>query len=143
MTAFGTQTATSCCGRCEPLTDFGDNAVKALSEALNGVLADALGLYLKTKNFHWHVSDRDFRNYHLLFDEQAGQILSINRRFSRARAKDRRRDAPLAQPSRGDDAGAANECDRVGQMRCSRSCWWITGPFWSPCGLSRLSRPPR
>jgi starvation-inducible DNA-binding protein len=66
-----------CGGRCEPLTGFGWNAIAALSEALNGVLADAFGLYLKTKNFHWHVSDRQFRHYHLLFDEQAGQILAM------------------------------------------------------------------
>lgn len=51
------------------------DAVTALSEALNEVLADAFTLYLKTKNFHWHVSGPHFRDYHLLFDEQAAQIL--------------------------------------------------------------------
>ncbi|HEY9092996.1 MAG TPA: DNA starvation/stationary phase protection protein [Parasphingorhabdus sp.] len=53
----------------------GDNAKKALAEALNGVLADSFALYLKTKNFHWHVSGPHFRGYHLMFDEQAAQIL--------------------------------------------------------------------
>ncbi len=53
----------------------GDNARKALAEALNGVLADSFALYFKTKNFHWHVSGPHFREYHLLFDEQAAQIL--------------------------------------------------------------------
>jgi starvation-inducible DNA-binding protein len=47
-----------------------------LAEALNGVLADTFALYLKTKNFHWHVSGPHFRDYHLLFDEQAAQILA-------------------------------------------------------------------
>ncbi|WP_337658774.1 Dps family protein [Sphingorhabdus sp. Alg231-15] len=53
----------------------GDNARKALAEALNVVLADSFALYFKTKNFHWHVSGPHFREYHLLFDEQAAQIL--------------------------------------------------------------------
>jgi starvation-inducible DNA-binding protein len=51
-------------------------AVTALAEALNGVLADTFTLYLKTKNFHWHVSGPHFRDYHLLFDEQAAQHLA-------------------------------------------------------------------
>ena len=53
----------------------GDNAKKAVAEALNGVLADSFALYLKTKNFHWHVSGPHFRDYHLMFDEHAAQIL--------------------------------------------------------------------
>lgn len=53
----------------------GDNAKKALADALNAVLADSFALYFKTKNFHWHVSGPHFRDYHLLFDEQAAQIL--------------------------------------------------------------------
>lgn len=48
-----------------------------VSEALNRLLADAFALYLKTKNFHWHVSGPHFRDYHLLFDEQAAQILAM------------------------------------------------------------------
>lgn len=51
------------------------NALPVIYEALNGLLADAFVLYLKTKNFHWHVSGPHFRDYHLLFDEQATQIL--------------------------------------------------------------------
>ncbi len=53
----------------------GDNAKKTVAEALNGILADSFALYLKTKNFHWHVSGPHFRDYHLMFDEHAGQIL--------------------------------------------------------------------
>ena len=56
-------------------TDLDTAAVKAVSEALNGLLATSYALYLKTKNFHWHVSGPHFRDYHLLFDEQAADIL--------------------------------------------------------------------
>ncbi|MGA3293684.1 MAG: DNA starvation/stationary phase protection protein [Candidatus Acidiferrales bacterium] len=66
--------------RNEPLatpTDFGQEAVKNISGALNALLADVFALYLKTKNFHWHLSGPHFRDYHLLFDEQAGQIFAI------------------------------------------------------------------
>jgi starvation-inducible DNA-binding protein len=56
-------------------TDLSQQAVDQISAALNGVLADAFALYLKTKNFHWHVSGSHFRDYHLMFDEQAADIL--------------------------------------------------------------------
>jgi starvation-inducible DNA-binding protein len=55
-------------------TDLSDDAIQAVSEALNGLLADTFALYVKTKNFHWHVSGPHFRDYHLLLDEQAAQI---------------------------------------------------------------------
>jgi starvation-inducible DNA-binding protein len=58
-------------------TDLKDNAVKDLSGALNQLLADVFALYMKTKNFHWHVSGPHFRDYHLMFDEQAGQIFAM------------------------------------------------------------------
>jgi starvation-inducible DNA-binding protein len=57
-------------------TDLKSNAVKAVADALNGLLADYYALYLKTKNFHWHVSGPHFRDYHLMFDEQAGELLA-------------------------------------------------------------------
>src|SRR6266567_3222753 len=57
-------------------TDLKSNAVKDISGALNILLADMFTLYLKTKNFHWHVSGAHFRDYHLLFDEQANQIFA-------------------------------------------------------------------
>jgi starvation-inducible DNA-binding protein len=56
-------------------TDLDSDAVAAVSEALNGLLADSYALYLKTKNFHWHVSGPHFRDYHLLLDEQAADVL--------------------------------------------------------------------
>jgi starvation-inducible DNA-binding protein len=57
-------------------TDLSPEAVKDISAALNAILADSFALYLKTKNFHWHVSGPHFRDYHLLLDEQAEQIFS-------------------------------------------------------------------
>ena len=63
-------------GRLKTPTDLGDNAVKDISAALNGLLADSFALYFKTKNFHWHVSGPHFRDYHLMLDEQAAQILA-------------------------------------------------------------------
>ena len=56
-------------------TDLKSNAIKDVASGLNTVLADSYALYLKTKNFHWHVSGPHFRDYHLMFDEQAAQIL--------------------------------------------------------------------
>ncbi|MDT3376240.1 Dps family protein [Labrys portucalensis] len=58
-------------------TDLGSNATKDLSGALTTLLADVFTLYLKTKNFHWHVSGPHFRDYHLLLDEQADQIFAM------------------------------------------------------------------
>ena len=55
-------------------TDLSDEAIEAVSAALNGLLADTFALHVKTKNFHWHVSGPHFRDYHLLLDEQATQI---------------------------------------------------------------------
>lgn len=54
---------------------MGDNSTKALADALNGLLADYYALYLKTKNFHWHVSGPHFHEYHLLFDAQATELI--------------------------------------------------------------------
>ena len=59
-------------------TDLSSAATKDISGAMNGVLADVFALYLKTKNFHWHLSGPHFRDYHLLFDEQADQIFAMS-----------------------------------------------------------------
>ena len=61
----------------ETETGLAHNAAHSVADALNGVLADAFALYLKTKNFHWHVSGPHFRDYHLLLDDQATQILGV------------------------------------------------------------------
>tara|TARA_R110002167_G_scaffold44727_5_gene134441 strand:+ start:279 stop:779 length:501 start_codon:yes stop_codon:yes gene_type:complete len=54
-----------------------DNSKAALIDSLNGLLADTLALYVKTKNFHWHVRGPQFRSLHLLFDEQAAEIFAL------------------------------------------------------------------
>ena len=58
-------------------TDLSGNAVEEISSNLRRLLADVFALYVKTKNFHWHISGRHFRDYHLLLDEQATQIFAI------------------------------------------------------------------
>src|SRR5438128_2667174 len=57
-------------------SDLSDHATLDISAALNLLLADFFALYVKTKNFHWHVSGPHFRDYHLLLDEQAAQIFA-------------------------------------------------------------------
>ncbi len=58
-------------------TDLSSAGVAAISTALRHLLADVFALYLKTKNFHWHMSGSHFRDYHLLLDEQAEQIFAM------------------------------------------------------------------
>jgi starvation-inducible DNA-binding protein len=58
-------------------TDLTRSATKDISGAMNAILADVFALYLKTKNFHWHMSGRHFRDYHLLLDEQAEQLFAM------------------------------------------------------------------
>lgn len=62
--------------RLKTPTDLGSNATKDIAGALNAILADTFALYLKTKNFHWHVSGPHFRDYHLMFDEQAAELFA-------------------------------------------------------------------
>ena len=58
-------------------TDLPRSATKDIAEAMNAILADVFALYLKTKNFHWHMSGPHFRDYHLLLDEQADQLFAM------------------------------------------------------------------
>jgi starvation-inducible DNA-binding protein len=58
-------------------TDLDAHAAREVSGAMNRILADVFALYLKTKNFHWHMSGPHFRDYHLLLDEQADQIFAM------------------------------------------------------------------
>jgi starvation-inducible DNA-binding protein len=58
-------------------TDLKTNAIRDIPAALRALLADVFALYLKTKNFHWHMSGSHFRDYHLMLDEQSDQILAI------------------------------------------------------------------
>src|SRR5579864_4983307 len=58
-------------------TDLTAEATRDITGALNAILADVFALYLKTKNFHWHLSGPHFRDYHLMFDEQADQLFAM------------------------------------------------------------------
>src|SRR6476620_4227704 len=58
----------------ETRTDLTPEATRDISGAMNAILADVYALYLKTKNFHWHMSGHHFRDYHLLLDEHAEQL---------------------------------------------------------------------
>lgn len=58
-------------------TDLEAKATKDIAGAMNAILADVFALYLKTKNFHWHMSGPHFRDYHLLFDEHGDQLLAM------------------------------------------------------------------
>src|ERR1700726_5239392 len=58
-------------------TDLGSNATRDVAAALNLLLADVFALYIKTKNFHWHMSGPHFRDYHLLLDEQGDQLFAM------------------------------------------------------------------
>jgi starvation-inducible DNA-binding protein len=61
----------------ETPTDLGHSATKDIAAAMNTILADVFALYLKTKNFHWHMSGPHFRDYHLLLDEHADQLFAM------------------------------------------------------------------
>ena len=58
------------------VTDLSKEQIQAITEALNPLIADAFTLYVKLKNFHWHLSGSHFRDFHLLFDEQADRVLA-------------------------------------------------------------------
>ena len=58
-------------------TDLSSNATQEIATAMNGLLADSFALYVKTKNYHWHMSGPHFRDYHLLLDEQSDQIFAM------------------------------------------------------------------
>jgi hypothetical protein len=87
-------------------TAFSPDAVSQVSKALNVALADTLALYLKTKNFHWHVSGPHFRDYHVLFDAQGSADPSRHGRHRRAREEDRRQHAEIHRA-----CGEATACE--------------------------------
>lgn len=63
--------------KLETPTGLGDKARRAITKAINPLVADAFSLFVKTKNYHWHVSGSHYRDYHLLLDEQAEQIFGM------------------------------------------------------------------
>ncbi|GAB5482523.1 Dps family protein [Sphingorhabdus sp. EL138] len=101
----------------------GDNARKALAESLNTVLANSFALYLKTKNFHWHVSGPHFRDYHLMFDDQAAQILATTDAIAERVRKNGQRtltsigDIAKRQDIADNDAGKVSAEDMLKELR--------------------------
>jgi starvation-inducible DNA-binding protein len=99
------------------------DAVAEISPALNALLADMFGLYVKTKNFHWHMSGPHFRDYHLLLDEQAAQILAttdpIAERVRKIGSKTLRSIAGIARLLRlsEDDTEAVSPTDMLSELR--------------------------
>ncbi len=92
-------------------------------DALNAVLADSFALYLKTKNFHWHVSGPHFRDYHLLLDEQAAQILAttdiIAERVRKTGGTTLRSIGDIARRQRikDNDADSVSAADMLAELR--------------------------
>jgi starvation-inducible DNA-binding protein len=86
-------------------TDLKPNTVRDLAGALNILLADMFGLYLKTKNFHWHMSGPNFRDYHLLLDEQATQICAAT-------------DDDIAERVRKNGATTPRATGHIGRLQC-------------------------
>jgi starvation-inducible DNA-binding protein len=114
-------------------TDLRSNAVPEISGALNILLADMFALYLKTKNFHWHVSGPHFRDYHLLLDEQAEQIFSttdaIAERVRKIGGTTLRSIGHIARLQHILD----NDAEFVTPSTCSRSCATTTSSWWQAC----------
>ncbi len=75
MERDGAESRTSVPRALATVTDLHADDVPVIAEAVNPLIADAFALYVKTKNFHWHLSGPRFRDYHLLFDEQAASLL--------------------------------------------------------------------
>ncbi len=104
-------------------SDLPSNRTSDLAQALNGILADSYALFLKTKNFHWHVSGPHFRDYHLMFDEQAAQILAttdlIAERVRKTGNTTLRSigDIGRRQSLRDNDADFVNPADMLAELR--------------------------
>src|SRR5450432_3962897 len=77
MKQNGTTTEQDVRGALKTASDLAPGAVPEIAEELRKLLADTFALYLKTKNFHWHMSGKHFRDYHLLLDEHGDQIFAM------------------------------------------------------------------
>jgi starvation-inducible DNA-binding protein len=104
-------------------TDLDEAAVKDISGALNAILADAFALYVKTKNFHWHMSGPSFRDYHLLLDDQAEQLYAmtdpIAERVRKIGGSTLRSIGHIARTQRvlDNDAAYVTPMDMLGELR--------------------------
>ncbi|HVO23570.1 MAG TPA: DNA starvation/stationary phase protection protein [Candidatus Margulisiibacteriota bacterium] len=104
-------------------TDLGNAARQDIAAALNGVLADVFALYVKTKNFHWHVSGPHFAEYHRLFDEQAQELYAMTdalaERVRKVGATTLRSIAHIARTQRilDNDAPFVDPLDMLAELR--------------------------
>ena len=106
-----------------PTSEPSSNNGPSVTEALNAILADSFALYIKTKNFHWHVSGPHFRDYHLMLDEQATQILAttdlIAERVRKSGGSTLRSIGDIArrQSIRDNDAEFVSAADMLAELR--------------------------
>jgi len=104
-------------------SDLASGAAKDIAAAMNLMLADVFALYLKTKNFHWHMSGPHFRDYHLLLDEQADQIYAmadpIAERIRKLGGTTLRSIGHIARTQRvlDNDAGYVEPLDMLAELR--------------------------
>ena len=105
-------------------TDLKRAATKDIAGAMNAILADVFALYLKTKNFHWHMSGPHFRDYHLLLDEQADQIYAMTdpiaeriRKVGGIHAAGRSATSPALQRVLDNDADYVEPSDMLAELR--------------------------
>jgi len=104
-------------------TDLKSNQLSSVADALNAALADCFALYLKTKNFHWHVSGPHFRDYHLLLDDQAQQIYGITDAIAERVRKTGNvtlrsiRDISRHQTIKDNDADFVSPADMLSELR--------------------------
>src|SRR6201986_3898407 len=102
---------------------FKPEQVRELTDALNALLADVFALYIKTKNFHWHMSGPHFRDYHLLLDEHADQIFAITddiaERVRKIGGATIRSDGHIArlQRTQDNDAEYVDPADMLSELR--------------------------
>ena len=82
------------------LTDLTSEATRDIGGALASLLADVFALYVKTKNFHWHMSGPHFRDYHLMLDEQSDQIFAMTDPIAEKSSQDRQLDVTVHRPYR-------------------------------------------
>ena len=120
-------------------TDLKPAEAQAIVEAINPLVAGNFALYVKTKNYHWHLSGPHFRDYHLLFDEQAEQIFdAIDVMAERVRRIGGTTIRSLSHIQKLSPVHDDND-DEVRRTRCCAACSTITRPSRARCGTPSRS----
>jgi DNA-binding ferritin-like protein len=132
-------------------TDLKAEATRDIAGTMNAILADVFALYLKTKNFHWHMSGPHFRDYHLLFDEQGDQLFAMTdpiaeriRKLGRTAIRSIGHIARLQRVSDNEAARTARHSQRASAkpMASAKNTRTSLLPASSKFGLTRLSGAP-